>query len=319
MQRRPLISCAKGSLVTSALLAFVSGAFALGAFATEAMAQDIEPRAFSNAPVGVNFLIGGYSYTRGGLSLDPALPVSDAHLSTSSAVLAYARVLDLWGMSAKFSAIAPYTWLSGSAIYRGQPVERTVNGLNDAMFKLSVNFFGAPALTLKEYASYQQDLIIGASLFVSVPVGQYDSTRLINLGSNRWTVRPELGLSKAVGPLTLELAAGTTFFTENTDFFNGNRRSQDPIYSIQGHAIYSFGSGVWGSLDATWYTGGQTAINGAANSDLQRNWRVGTTLSFPLSANYSVRLYGSSGVYARTHNNYDLIGISLQYRWGGGL
>jgi Putative MetA-pathway of phenol degradation len=309
MRRKRVTSKARGPLLASALLTI----------AATARAQDIEPRAFSNAPVGVNFLIGGYAYTRGGLSFDPAVPVTNAHLQTSSAILAYARVLDLWGMSGKFDVIAPVTWLSGTANFAGQPVERTVDGLGDARFRLSVNLYGAPALTLREFATYQQDLIIGASLQVSAPVGQYDSTRAVNLGTNRWSFKPELGLSKALGPLTLELTAGTTFYTDNTNFLGGRTRSQDPITSVQGHAIYGFPRGIWASLDATYFTGGRTTIDGEANSDLQRNWRLGATLSFPLSARHSVKLYGSSGVSARTGNNYDLIGIALQYRWGGGL
>ena len=287
--------------------------------AAPALAQDIEPRAFSNAPTGVNFLIGGYAFTRGGLSFDTAVPITDAQLNTSSAVLAYARELDLLGMSAKFDAITPYTWLSGTAKLAGLPVERTVDGLGDARFRLSVNFYGAPALTAQEFAAYQQDLILGASVQVSVPIGQYDSSRVINLGTNRWFVKPELGASKAIGPLTLELTTAATLYTANTNFFGGNTRTQDPIYSIQAHAIYSFGSGIWASGDATYFTGGRTAINGTANDDFQGNWRLGATLSYPLSARYSVRLYASRGVSARTHNNYDLIGIALQYRWGGGL
>jgi hypothetical protein len=302
-------SCAKGSLLAAALLTV----------ATAALAQDIEPRAFSNAPTGVNFLIAGYDFTRGGLSFDPAVPVTGAQLNTSSAVLAYARELDILGMSAKFDAIAPYTWLSGTAKFAGQPVERTVNGLSDALLRLSVNFFGASALTLQEFAAYQQDLIVGASVQVSVPVGQYDSTRVVNLGTNHWFVKPELGLSQALGPLTLELTTAATLYTANTNFFGGNTRSQDPIYSIQGHAIYNLGSGIWASGDATYFIGGRTAINGELNDDLQRNWRVGVTLSFPLDARYSVRAYASRGVSARTRDSYDLIGISLQYRWGGGL
>lgn len=308
-QSRALTSCAIGTLLASALPAVVSAA----------RAQDIEPRAFSNAPVGVNFLIAGYAFTRGGLSFDPAVPVTDAQLETSSVILAYARVLDLWGMSAKFDAVAPFTRLSGSARFAGQPVERSVDGLGDARFRLSVNLYGAPALTLREFAAYEQDLIVGASLQVTAPVGQYDSTRAVNLGTNRWSFKPELGVSQALGPLTLELTAGATFFTDNTNFLGGRTRSQDPLYSIQGHAIYSFGSGIWASADANYFTGGRTAVDGEASNDLQRNWRLGATLSFPLDASYSVRLYGSSGVSARTGNNYDLIGIALQYRWGGGL
>jgi hypothetical protein len=301
--------CAKGAFLFTALLTV----------ATAGLAQDIEPRAFSNAPTGVNFLIGGYAFTRGGLSFDTAVPVTDAQLNTSSAVLAYARELDLFGMSAKFDAIAPYTWLSGTARLEGQPIDRAVNGLGDARFRLSVNFFGAPALTAQEFAEYQQDLIVGASVQVSVPTGQYDSTRVVNLGTNRWSAKPELGMSKALGPLTLELTTGATFYTANTNFFGDSTRSQNPIYSVQAHAIYSFGSGIWASGDATYFTGGSTVINGRENDDLQRNWRVGATLSFPLNTRYSIRVYGSRGISARTHNDYELIGIALQYRWGGGL
>jgi hypothetical protein len=284
-----------------------------------ANAQDIEPRAFSNAPIGVNFLITGYAYTRGGLAFDNALPLKNPQLETHSAVLAYARVLDLWGMSSKVDAIVPYTWLGGSANLDGQPVQREVDGLADAKFRLSVNLFGAPALTLEEFANYRQDLILGASLQVSAPLGQYDSSRLLNIGTHRWSFKPEVGGSKAVGPWTFEMSAAATFYTENNDFFGGNKRSQDPLYSLQGHAIYSFPLGVWASLDGTYFTGGRTTLNGTRNNDLQQNWRVGCTLALPVNARNSIKLYASNGLWSRTGNDYDLLGIAWQYRWGGGI
>jgi hypothetical protein len=294
-------------------------ALPLLAIATAAQAQDIEPRAFSNAPVGVNFLITGYAFTRGGISFDQALPVTDLKITTSSAVMAYARVFDLAGMSAKFDAIAPFTWLSGTAQLANRPMERQVDGLGDARFRVSVNFLGAPAMPLQEFRSYQQNLIIGGSLQVSVPTGQYDQTRLINLGTNRWFFKPQLGVSKALGPLTLELMPSVTVYTANTNFFNGHTRTQEPIYSLQGHAIYTIGSGIWVSGDVTCFTGGITAINGRWGNDLQRNWRFGTTVSFPVDALHSIRLYASHGAFARTNNSYDLVGIDFQIRFGGGL
>jgi hypothetical protein len=301
--------CVRGWLLISALMAVASAA----------RGQDIEPRSFSNAPVGVNFFIIGYAFTRGGLSFDPAVPITNPKLTTSSTVLAYARTLDLWGMSGKFDAIAPFTWLSGTAEHAGQPVARQVDGLGDARFRLSVNFLGAPAMSLQEFASYKQDLIVGGSLQVSVPTGQYDPTRLVNLGTNRWFFKPELGVSKALGPLTLEFMPSATFYTANTNFFGANARTQDPIYALQSHAIYNFGSGIWVSGDATYFAGGQTAINGRMDDDLQQNWRFGTTVSFPLDRLHSIRLYASHGAYARTNNNYDLVGIDFQIRFGGGL
>ena len=293
-------------------------AVALIAVVSAARAQDIEPRAYSNAPVGVNFLIAGYAYTRGGLVFD-TLPITDANLNTSNAVLGYARVVDLWGKSGKFDIVVPYTWLSGTANYLGAPVERVVNGFADPAVRLSVNLYGAPALTLKEFRDYQQDVIVGASLRVSIPWGQYDDARLINIGTNRWSFKPEIGISKAIDQWTLEATAAATLFTDNTDFYGGNTRSQDPLYSFQAHAIYSFHSGVWASLDGTYFTGGRTTLNGVLNADLQQNWRVGGTLAFPVDIHNSIKLYANSGVSARTGNNYDLVGIAWQYRWGGGL
>ena len=287
--------------------------------APSARAQSLEPRSYSNTPVGVNFLIGGYAYTSGGVSFDPSLPITDPKLTTSSAVAAYVRSLDLWGTSGKFDIIVPYTWLSGSATYQGAPVQRDVNGFGDPLLRLSVNLYGAPALTLPEFRSYEQDLIIGASLQVSVPAGQYDDTRIVNLGSHRWFFRPEIGVSKVQGPWTLEFQAGVTVFTTNDDFYNGSRRSQAPLYSFQGHAIYNFPSGIWGSVDATYFAGGRSTLNDTLQSDLQQNWRAGATLAFPVDIRDSIKLYASKGVSARTGNSFDLVGVAWQYRWGGGI
>ena len=294
-----------------------AGALLGGAHAVRA--QSIEPRAYSNAPVGVNFLIAGYAYTQGGIATDGALPVTDPKLRTSSAVVAYARVLDLWGMSGKFDAIVPYTWLSGTATYLGGTIEREAVGLADPYLRLAINFYGAPALSPAEFKSYEQDLIIGASLQVTAPAGQYDATKLVNIGTNRWSFRPELGISKTVRQWTFEFKASATLFTDNDEFFNGNARSQDPLYNFGGHVIYNFPSGIWGSLDATYFTGGRTTVNGVLKEDLQQNWRLGGTLAFPVDRSNSIKLYASSGVSARTGNSYDLFGIAWQYRWGGGF
>ena len=297
----------------------VLAACALSGAAWRVCAQDIEPRAYSNAPIGVNFLIAGYAYTRGGVAFGPQLPITNPHVDTSSAVIAYARSLDLWGMSAKFDATVPYTFLSGTADYIGQSIQRNVDGFANSSFRLSINFYGAPALTLKEFADWEQDLIIGASLRVNTPWGQYDDSKLINIGTNTWSFKPQVGISQAIGPWTLEATAAATFFTDNHDFFGGHTLSQDPLYSLQGHVIYGFRSGVWASVDATYFVGGRTSINGVLNSNLQQNWRVGGTLAFPVDKYNSIKFYASKGVSARTGNSYDLIGVAWQYRFGGGL
>ena len=185
--------------------------------------------------------------------------------------------------------------------------------------RLSINLFGSPALRVQEFAGWQQDLIVGASLQVSPPWGQYDPERVVNITANRWSFKPEVGISKAIGSWTLEVQAAATFFTDNDEFLGASTRSQDPIYSLQGHVIYAFRSGIWTSVDATYFAGGRTTLNGTLSSDLQQNWRLGATYAMPLDRLNSIKLYASRGVSARTDNSYDLLGVAWQYRWGGGL
>jgi hypothetical protein len=182
-----------------------------------------------------------------------------------------------------------------------------------------VNFHGAPAVTLTEFASYRQDLVAGASLMVSPPLGQYDPSRLVNLGTNVWTIRPDIGISKAAGPLTFELGLAASFFAINHDFFGGKTRQQDPVYSTCGNLIYSFRNGVWLSLNGTYYTAGRATVDGVDNDDFIGSKRVGVSLSFPIDRHHSTKLHGSRGRSVRTGTDFDIVGIAWQYRWGGGL
>ena len=297
------------ALVVTTLVALGSGADA----------QELEPRAYTNTPVGLNFLIAAYAYSSGGVATDPALPIKDAHLHIHSAILAYARSLNVLGTSGKVDVVLPYAWLSGSAEVVGQPREREVSGLADPRLRFSVNLYGAPALSVEEFTSYKQDLIVGASLQVGIPLGQYDSEKLVNLGTNRWSVKPALGISKACGRLTIEASGGITFYTTNDDFFGGKSRSQEPIYSLQGHLSYNFSRGMWVGLDGTYYTGGRTTTDGVKDNNFQGNTRVGVTFALPVNRYNSIKLYASTGVSTRTGGNFDTLGIAWQYRWGGGF
>ena len=298
----------------------LGGAYLALLFATGiATAQDIEPRAYSNAPIGVNFLVAGYVRTEDGLSFDPALPLKNPDLQTQSALLAYGRVIDLWGTSAKVDVIVPYTFLSGSADYLGDRIDRVVDGFADTRLRLSVNLLGAPSLTLREFRSYRQKLLIGTSVQVFAPTGQYDPSRLVNIGANRWTIRAEVGASRAVRRCTFELVGGAMFFTDNPDFYGGSRREQAPLAFTQGSVIYGFRSGLWGSIGAMYLNGGRTTVDDVKDRNLQQNWRVGGTVALPVDRKHSVKFYFNTGVYARTGNNYDAYGVAWQYRWGAGL
>ncbi len=283
-----------------------------------AKAQDAEPRAYTNTPVGLNFLIAGYVYSQGKTAFDPSLSIVDAKFHMHTGALAYVRSLDVGGKSAKFDVIMPYSSFSANALVDGQPRTREMSGLGDPRFRFSINLFGAPALSVKEFANYQQDLIVGASVQVSVPLGQYDNSKLLNLGNNRWSFRPELGLSKAWGPWTVEFAASAIFFTDNTDFFVGSTFAQEPIYLLRGHIMYNFQSGAWVSLDGSYFTGGRTTVNGMRGDNEQANTRAGLTLALPVDRYHSVKLNASTGISTRTGSEFSIVAVAWQYRWGAG-
>ncbi len=280
--------------------------------------QELEPRSYVNTPVGMNFLIAGYGYTRGDLVFSAASAIKDAEIETHSAFLGYVRALDVWGRSAKVTLVLPFGDASGTAQQAGQERERHVSGLADPRARFSVNLYGAPALSMEEFQHYRPDLIVGASLEVSPPLGQYDSDKVVNLGTNRWSLKPEVGASKDFGPVTLEASAAVTFFTPNNDFLGGKTLEQEPLFSAQAHLIYQFPLGIWAALDGTYYAGGRTTIDGNRGDNLQHA-RLGLTVSLPVNRYNSIKLYGSTGVYSRSGSSFDALGIAWQVRWGGGL
>jgi hypothetical protein len=310
---------ALGKESVSLSLARTAGLAVLGMMAFSAKATDIEPRAYSNIPVGLNFLIAGYGYTDGNVTFAPSVPIENGEMEIHNTVLAYVRSLDILGRSGKVDVILPQAWLSGQAEVLGKPRSREISGFADPVFRVYVNLFGAPALSMKDFANYRQDTVIGASLAVSPPGGQYDSSKLVNIGTNRWSIKPEIGISKALGPFIAELAAGVFVFTDNDEPFLANTQEQAPIYAFQGHLIYSIGPGVWMALDANYYTGGRITRDGKVADNLQQNWRVGGTLSFPVNRQNSVKIFGNTGVFSRTGSFFDTVGIAWQYRWGEGL
>ena len=270
-----------------------------------AYAQEIEARAYSNAPIGMNFVTGGLAQAKSG------------SYTLNTQALSMTHVLDVAGQSGRLTLVLPYSELTGTGQVGGQSINASAEGLSDPMIKASVNLYGAPALTNSQFKDYQQDLIIGASLAATIPWGKYNSNQMINVGANRSLIQPAMGFSQAVGPWRLELAGMATIYTSNTSYLGSNTLSQNPIYSGETHAIYYFPNTAWISADATYFTGGQTYINGTPVNGTQENWRFGSTLSYPIDKQNSIRLTGSKGVYSRTDTSYKAVGISWQYRWGG--
>ena len=291
----------------------------LALVACMAGAQEIEPRAYSNAPVGLNFLIAAYAHSQGGLATDPSLPLEDAHLKIDSGVLAYVRTLDLWGKLGKFDVILPYSQLSGTALFAGTPAERHVVGMGDPRLRVAINLYGMPAVSMAEFAAQREDLVIGTSVQVSAPGTQYDPNRVVNLGTNRWSIKPDIGFSRAFGAYMLDLTAGVTFFTDNDDFYGGKHLEQAPLYSMQANLSYSFSGGAWAALGATFYTGGQTTLDGVRKDDAMRNSRAGLIVALPVDRHNSIKFNVSRGATTRIGTAFSTLGVAWQYRWAEGF
>lgn len=288
-------------------------------FCQPAGAQELEPRAYANTPVGMKFLVAGYGHNEGDLLFDPTLPIKGAHASTDVGLLGYAQAFSVGGKSAKWSLALPFAALDGSGLVNGTLHQREVSGLADPLVAVSINFAGAPALSLQEFRGYRQDTIIGATLKVSVPVGQYDEDRLVNIGTHRWSIKPELGISQALGRWIVEGAASVAWYETNHSFFGGRTLEQDVIYSAQGHLIYSHRSGLWGALNYTYFSGGRITTDGVRSDDELGSSRVGMTLAVPLSLHHSLKFAASRGLATRTGTDFDMYLLVWQLRWGAGL
>ena len=286
--------------------------------AVPAGAQDLEPRAYSPSPVGLNIALLSYVHSSGGVVTDPSIPIQNIDAKINTGVLYYGRTFGLLGRSASASVILPYAWGRISGDVGEERREITRAGLGDMRLRLAVNLLGTPALTPKEFATRPPRTTLGASLTVGAPNGQYDETCLINLGANRWAFKPEIGLSHPMGPWVFELYAGAWFFTPNDDFFGGVRRTQQPIGVLQGHVGYIFRPGLWLAADGTWYSGGKTTVDGVRKEDLQANTRVGVTLSVPFGRSQSVKLAWATGATTRLGQDFDTYAIAWQYRWASG-
>lgn len=281
-------------------------------------AQDLEPRAYSNSPIGLNFAIAGYAFAKGDVLTDPSLPLENVSNESHVGVFGYATTFRAFSQSGKFDFIVPYAALDAKGLVLGLPHERRVNGFADPAFRVSLNFIGAPALTAAEFRNYRQDFILGASLRVTAPLGQYDSTKLVNVGTNRWSFKPEIGFSKALGRWTVEVAPAATLYTNNGNFFGGQTREVAPLYSLQSNVSYTFTPGGWVALNAGYFVGSRTTINGLENHDQQEGVRFGATLALPVNRYQSVKLYGITGYNADRHHDFAAVGVAWQVRWGGG-
>ena len=283
--------------------------------ASAVRAQELEPRAYSASPVGTNFAVFGYSHLHGQVLTDPSLPITNIQAKIDFYLAGYVRTFGLAGRTASIGLVVPYAKADVSGEVFDAPREVSRAGIGDVRLRLAVNLIGNPAVTPQEFVQRAPTPSLGASLSVIAPTGQYVSSRLINVGSNRWAVKPEVGISYPLGKWFLETSGGVWLYGDNRDFFGGQRRSQEPLYIMQLHAGYNFRPGLWLAANAAYATGGRTSVNGIENQDVQNNSRYGFTMTVPLASGWSTKIAWSKGFATRAGGDYDVIALVLQYRW----
>jgi hypothetical protein len=279
------------------------------------MAQELEPRAYSPAPVGLNFVLLGGVHSSGEVLTDPSVPLQDVQAKLNAGMAGYGRTFGILGHQASFLLAVPYVWgdISGRVFEEQGSVSRS--GLGDVKLRLAANLIGGEALTPREFMRRTPRTTLGASLSVSAPSGQYNPDKLINIGTNRWAFKPEIGLSIPHDRWMFDVFAGVWLFTDNPDFFGGVHREQEPMPTLQAHVSYTIRPRAWIAFDSTYYFGGETSANGVDAGDRKENSRYGVTLSLPAGKAQSIKFNWSRGATARLGSNFTTYGVAWQYSW----
>jgi hypothetical protein len=288
-------------------------------------AQDLAPRAYVIVPVHSNAVTLSDVFNDGELLFEGTVPITGATGRLNVPIASYTRALDVFGRSSNVSASLAYGVGTFKGTVLGAETEAYRSGLMDSVFRFAVNLKGAPAMSLDELRQWRQETLLGVSLKVVAPTGQYDPTKLINLGGNRWAFKPELGVSRRWGHWVLDGYAAVWFFTRNPEFFSRNAffpgtqdQTQKPIAAFETHLSYDVRPRLWVSLDGNFWYGGRTSLNGVENpATLQQSSRIGITASIPLTRHQSIKVGYADGAYIRFGGDYKIASLAWQYSWIG--
>jgi hypothetical protein len=278
-------------------------------------AQDLDSRHYVNLPSNQNFFRIAYGLASGGVNITPTLPLQDADLIIKGGSIAYMRSLDLGGKSATFDAWMPYFCASGSAVLDGAPRERSVCGNGDAKIRFTYNFIGAPALSLSEFVKQEKQIVVGTSVQVDVPTGQYNDDVLLNIGANRWVIKPEIGVSIPWREWSFEFSAGFRIFTDNEDYVGNSVLEQNPLYNLQLHVSRDLTPRQWIGINTNYFFGGETYRNGSLSQIEQKNSRFGITWFVVLNPRQVLKIVASTGVITRVGNDSNNLTAEWIYRW----
>lgn len=294
---------------------FTISFFLFMCYSTRSTAQELEPRALTNLPVGMNFALSGYAYTQGNLLFDPALPLEDAEAKLHSVFGAYVRSINFFGMSGKVDAIIPYGIGHWTGVYTGIDTATSRSGFGDIRVRLSFNFLGAPALKATQFRDFQPGQISGFSLQIIAPTGQYYPDRLINLGSNRWAFKPQWGYAWNYKKWIWETYVSAWFYTKNDNFWGGNELKVKPLFALKLHSIRKLNKGKWVALNFGYGIGARAYINDELRDTRISTIRITAVYAMPLGKNHTLRVDAKSGIRLEEGADFNSIGLIYQYRW----
>jgi hypothetical protein len=232
-------------------------------------------------------------------------------------VLAYLKSFRFLGKPAKFDAIVPTSYGSFNALVDSQDSSTYRFGIGDPAFRVSLILLGAEAASPQAFRDRETNRFkLGALFRVRIPVGEYNPTKLINLGTNRFAFKTGLAASydfstKLIG----EVHLNSWFFTENKEFFNGNSVKQKPLVSLQAHLSYQFKPGFWAAVSYGKSHLGETVLNGVEKNDLQNNSRTGIAFAHRLNNNHSLKIAATTGVSTRYGSDYTTVLLAYQFLW----
>jgi hypothetical protein len=247
----------------------------------------VEPRRWAHLPIDSSS--GGlvWAHTEADIFVDPVLLIEDAELTLDTYALRYIRTFELAGKSARVDVSNGYQQGTWEGLLDGAPARVDRSGWVDPVLRFAVNFIGTPPLAGEPYALYRKsasrETVVGAALVVSLPLGEYFEEKLINLGANRFTIRPQAGAVRTIGRWSLEITGEASFFTDNDEFFNGKELEQKPLYALQSHAVYTFPSRFWVTASGAYGSGARSTVDGIAKSDRREHVLWSISAGYPLT------------------------------------
>ncbi|MGI9202834.1 MAG: transporter [Woeseiaceae bacterium] len=285
-----------------------------------ANAQDIEPRRWTPLSPGVSVIGVGYGYTEAEIFFDPVLRIEDAEFDGHTAAISYVRSFSVAGKSARVDVLLPWQNMHWQGLLDGQPAETGRVGLADPRIRLSMILAGAPSLPVDELSQYVAsrpvNTVFGAAVSVTVPWGEYFEEKLLNLGQNRVTIRPQIGVVHTRGPWSYELTGSTFFFGENDDFFGGSKLEQKALYAVQAHVIRVIRPGLWASLSAGYGWAGRSELDGQLRNDDKGNFLGGLSFGFPVGSRQGVKIAyirGETGKVVGSDSDSLIVAWSMRY------